>query len=246
MSARTYRAVKALILVGLAIFFAHLLFSGKLYFYIAPRFAWLSLVAVVLFIALAQSYDPVGARAGPAGHEGERHHDPDHNRERSRRSPWPLLILATPLLLGVIVPAQPLGTDAVAARGLNDIAFAADAANTLAVVPGARNVLDWAMAMSRDPAPDALNGQEADVIGFVYRDPTFADDQFLVARFVLVCCVADANPVGLVVQWPGATQLALDSWVQVKGTFAQGEPTPVLVARSVTPVQPPAQPYLYP
>lgn len=266
MSERTYLALKALILVGLAIFLADKLFNGTLYYYIAPRFAWLSLVAVALFIALAQSYglfdrsasddaqteglSPLPAGSEPHDHDDHAHHH--HHHEPARRSLWPLLIVAMPVILGVVVPARPLGTSAIANRGVStDIAVAADAAgSTLTVIPAERNVLDWVRAMNENPAPDALNGAEADVVGFVYRDPLFADDQFMVARFVLVCCVADATPVGLVVQTPDAAAFQADTWVRVRGAFAQGavngEPMPVLVAESVEAVAPPPQPYLYP
>jgi uncharacterized repeat protein (TIGR03943 family) len=249
MSARTQYALKALILVGLAIFLADKLFNGALYYYIAPRFAWLSLVAVALLIILAQSYGVFDRPQESAAHEHDHHEHQDH--QRGKASPWPLLIVALPVILGVLVPARPLGTNAAATRGVStDIALAADTASTLTVVPAERNVLDWVLAMTENPAPDALDGEEADVIGFVYRDPYFAEDQFMVARFVLVCCVADASPIGVVGQWPDAAELKLDSWVRVKGTFAagemSGEPMPVLVAASVEPVDAPAQPYLYP
>ena len=252
MGARTVEALKALILVGTAIFFADKLFNGTLYYYIAPRFAWLVLLAVVLLIALAQSYGLFnkGQEAeGDAAHDHRHHGEAAHSH--ARPSMWPLLIVAMPLILGVAVPAQPLGTSAIANRGIsNEIAFAASAQSTLTIVAGERNVLDWAMAMSDNPDPAAFNGEEADVVGFVYRDPTFAPEQFMVARFVLVCCVADATPVGLVVEWAEADQLQPDTWVRVQGVFTagarDGRPQPVLIAEAVTPMEPPAQPYLYP
>jgi putative membrane protein len=61
--------------------------------------------------------------------------------------------------------------------------------------------------------------------------------------------VADANPVGLIVRWPEAETLADDQWVEVTGRFEagsfDGEPTPILVIETLTPTDPPAQPYLY-
>jgi uncharacterized repeat protein (TIGR03943 family) len=120
----------------------------------------------------------------------------------------------------------------------------------LTIVPAKRNVLDWVRAINADPDPAALNGEQADVIGFVYRDDRFGNDQFLLARFTITCCVADAMAIGLVVQSPEAASLAADSWVHVQGAFEDGklgdEPTPVLVAADIAPVQAPEQPYLYP
>jgi putative membrane protein len=88
------------------------------------------------------------------------------------------------------------------------------------------------------------------VIGFVYRDPRFAENQFMVARFTITCCVADALAIGLVTEADDAADLPDDSWVRVEGTFAEGtldgDAMPVLVAETVTPIEPPEHPYLYP
>lgn len=236
--------LKALILILMAIFFADKLISGKLLYYIGPRFSWLSLVAVALFIILAGSYQLVGKP-----HDDDAHDHEDHTH--SKAPIGPLLITALPLILGTIIPPSPLGANAVAARSpANSAAVVGSSEQALTIVPTERNVLDWVRAMNVDPDPGALNGEEADVIGFVYRDGRFGNDQFLLARFTLTCCVADAMAIGLVVQSPEAEQLTADSWVRVQGAFiegkADGKPTPVLVAEDITPVQQPEQPYLYP
>jgi uncharacterized repeat protein (TIGR03943 family) len=113
-----------------------------------------------------------------------------------------------------------------------------------------KNVLDWLIdfRLSQDPA--AFADQEAKVIGFVYRDERFGDDRFMVSRFVISCCAADAAPLGLVVHWPKTTSLTSDQWVEVSGRFQpgefDGEQMPILMAGKVTPTDVPQQPYLYP
>jgi putative membrane protein len=71
----------------------------------------------------------------------------------------------------------------------------------------------------------------------------------MIGRFVLSCCVADAAPVGLVVQTADAIQLEEDQWVDVTGHFIvdtfDGTEMPILVADTLTETEPPAQPYLY-
>jgi uncharacterized repeat protein (TIGR03943 family) len=127
---------------------------------------------------------------------------------------------------------------------------AAEVSDTvLFTVAAERNVLDWVRAMSANPDPAALNGEEADVVGFVYRDIRFGENQFMVARFTISCCVADATAIGVVVASEEASSLEQDSWVRVQGTFHEGalngEPMAVLVAEDITPVEPPEQPYLF-
>jgi putative membrane protein len=110
-----------------------------------------------------------------------------------------------------------------------------------------RNILDWLRAFGAADDPSAFAGQEATVVGFVYRDESFDAQQFMVSRFVVSCCVADATVLGLIVSWPDSLDLPLDTWVEVHGAFqADQQATPVLVADRVTPTAPPNQPYLYP
>jgi putative membrane protein len=89
------------------------------------------------------------------------------------------------------------------------------------------------------------------LIGFVYRDIRFdGKPQFMVARFILSCCVADASAIGVTVQTSDAAKWDADSWVHITGKFTVqqigGTATPVLVVDTIKPVEQPNQPYLYP
>ena len=238
MTEQSVRRYKALLLILLAIFFAQKYVSGKLYFYIAPRFGWLAVLSMALLIILAGAYRLVDTT--PNGQTSD------------SGSAATFVILAIPLLLGTLVPSQPLGASAVSSRGVStDVAFAADSeAGRLTVVPSQRTVLDWVRVMSEDEDPGSLDGQEADIVGFVYRDVRFADDQFMVGRFAITCCVADALAIGVVVTTEDAQEYTQDTWVRVHGTFRRGEvegqPIPVLSVTEIERIQQPEQPYLYP
>ena len=160
------------------------------------------------------------------------------------------------MVLGILVPPQPLGAAALENRELNVTT------QTRTVLPAAvraaaqksaidRNLLDWMHAFTSSPNPaQEYAGQPVDVIGFVYHDERLAADEVLISRFIVSCCVADANAVTMVARWPEAAALENDAWVQVQGILAPGEfngaPLPVVVAQSITPAPMPAQPYLYP
>lgn len=246
MSLASASRLKALILVLMAIFFASLLGTGRLYDYIGPRLSWLAVLAVVMLILLAGAYDLVRRRASGSGG------DPVHESHESKASIWPMVVMALPLVLGVVMPARPLGASAISTRGLSSgPRFGpSGSASAPGILPAERTILDWIQAMSANPDPAALDGQRADMIGFVYHDARLGEDQFMVARFTLICCVADAQAIGLVVESPEAAGLAADSWVRVQGVFQQGEvdgeAMPILTAEEITPIQPPEQPYLYP
>ncbi len=241
------------VLAGLGLYFAYIYVSGRWALYIDPRFKWLSVIAVVLFAVLALSYRSKSTIDEHHHHPHDHMHEPgDH--EHSHVTLGAIFIVALPLVLGVLIPAKPLGASAIKTRGidtdLSSVSVGRNASTSLTVVASEKNILDWVRTIASTPDPTELIGQEADVIGFVYRDSRFDENQFMVARFTLSCCVADALAIGLVVQLPeDSSTYAADSWVRVEGHFEErsfdNAVLLVLVADVVTPVEQPDQPYLY-
>jgi uncharacterized repeat protein (TIGR03943 family) len=258
MSVRTQRSLQALILAGLGLFLLHKIWSGTLFWYINDRFLVLVLAAAIGFLALARIVMPKREPGGGPSktdehpHEDEGHNH-DHGAEGSAGAGWGLVLVATPLVLGLALPARPLGSSAIANRGINTTAplTAGSAAPVqLDLASTERNVLDWVRAFNYAEDPAEFAGQEADVIGFVYHDDRVADGHFLVSRFAVTCCSADATAIGMLVSWPEAEALEPNTWVRVRGpvavgTFA-GRPIPLVAAAALEGVEPPAQPYLYP
>ena len=267
-------AAKALLLLALALFLYSRMANGTILFYINQNFVPYTMLAVIGLIIVAISYRPAGPRLQGArtsvtkgsedAHEaGEEHthdhahaHAHNHAHEHSHALTLSgLLLVALPIILGVLVPPQPLGAAAMANRDVN---VSLQSASLPAAVRAAaqksaadRNILDWlqTFAGSQDPAHD-LAGQSAKVTGFVFRDKSFGPDQFMVARYVVTCCVADATVAGIIVRSPEAASLAADQWVEVSGVFEPGklgtEELPVLSANAVAEAEVPSQPYLYP
>jgi len=244
-------AAKALLLLGLALFLYTRLAGGTLYFYINERFAAYTLLAIVGLVLVAVSYRPFGRRRP----DSSRIQDSMPSTHNHRLTFAGGLLVALPILLGVLVPPQPLGAAALSNREVNVTmaASALPAAVRAAAEKRAseKNVLDWLHSFAGAPdAATAFAGEPANVVGFVFRDERFGEDRFMVTRFVVSCCVADANVAGMVVRWPGAAELEADQWVEVRGVLASGQfdgqTVPILAAQSVAPVEVPQQPYLYP
>jgi uncharacterized repeat protein (TIGR03943 family) len=171
--------------------------------------------------------------------------------EQTRQSiSWKALaVIAIPLVLGTLVPSRPLGSAAVGGNiSLN--AVSASGAQTFTTDPLTWNVLDWLRAFNNSGDVNSFNGKQADVIGFVYREATFPDDQFMVARFTISCCVADASAIGVPVVWDAAGDYPADTWVEVKGTWEVGEfrgdTVPILHPTTIDKVDQPDHPDLYP
>lgn len=245
---------KVVVLLSLGLFLGSRLLNGTLSFYIHPRFNALTLLTAVAFILIALIYARQSLVANKDEHAHEHEHAHDHEHHEHDLSWLGLAILALPVILGLVVQPRPLGAAALGNREINVSGFSSASAadgRQLTVVPppGERNILDWLYLFQRANEPTELDGQEVRVVGFVYRDDRFGSDQFMVSRYTVSCCVADAAPIGLIVRWPQTPDLRADEWVEVSGrlqaaTFA-GVTIPVLAAEAVTKTEPPAQPYLY-
>lgn len=243
---KVQKGVKALLLIGLGLFFYSRFTNGTLYFYINQQFAIYTLLAVfgLLLTGLSYRYEQ------SAAHNHAHDHDHDH-----RLSWGGAFLVLLPIVLGLLVPPQPLGAAALSNREINtgaNILKTPGLARTTAQKQATeKNILDWWESFHGVTNPNqALAGQTVDVVGFVYHDQALGNEHFMVSRFVVSCCVADASAMGLAVRWSAAPQLKDDQWVEVKGAFVAGQlpswQLPILVAQSVTPVAVPNQPYLYP
>jgi uncharacterized repeat protein (TIGR03943 family) len=107
--------------------------------------------------------------------------------------------------------------------------------------PHEMSVLEFDQRAFEGTEGASFNGATIRLVGFVAPAP---GDGFLVARYSIACCAADAlSATARIVGWDGPVP-ARDSWVEVEGTFEPGDPThPRLVTTSVTPIPEPDDPY---
>ena len=251
------QTVKNILLIALGLFLLSRLLNGTLSFYIHPRFNVLILLTAVGLTLLGIGYAIQQRRQAAHVHEPEDEHDHEHEHAHSHDVSWVgLVLLALPVVLELLVEPRPLGASALQNRDINVgggslVSSSAPEGSELNIIAnaGERNILDWLYLFQRSTNPASFNGEEAHVVGFVYRDERFGDTQFMVSRFTVSCCVADAAPIGLIVEWPDTAVLTPDSWVEVSGTLQAGSfngvEMPVLVADKVAPTETPSQPYLY-
>jgi putative membrane protein len=264
MTVRAYRTFQGLVLAALSLYLFSRIWNGTVLLYINQRFVWLVVFAAVGLLILSQFM----LQNRSVTQDGDDHSDDQHDQhgphcqhdhhcqddhDHGTVSGWNLWWLALPVLLGLLVPARPLGTSALATRGITTNApIAARGSSSIALdLPAAeRSVLDWNRTINYASDPYQFNGDPADVIGFVYHDSRLEEGQFLVGRFTITCCVADAFAIGMVVHWPDADTLPDNSWVRVQGPIevmeVDGQRSASIRAVSVEKIPEPAQPYLYP
>jgi len=239
---------KTVLLLGFSAYFAYTIASGNLNYYINLRFAWLSYVAVVIFGALGLSN--LWALRDVTGYAASRVNGGHADRRPSFAT---LLMVAIPLTLGTATVltdnVQPLGIDAIN----NGVSLSSNFGGGMSIAqkdPLTRDVLDWSRVFSGEESPSVFNGQPAKLLGFIYTEPSYPDGRFMVARFTMSCCVADASALGLPAAYEGLDSLKAGDWVTVEGTFQTetflGKQVPVLQVAKLETIDAPQQPYLYP
>ena len=92
-------------------------------------------------------------------------------------------------------------------------------------------------------------GRRVIVEGFVHHEKGLPEGTFIAFRFLIYCCAADAQPVGVLTQYARQDALPEEAWVRIEGsvqvTMLGGKPCPIVNAEAVTITQPPKNPYLY-
>jgi uncharacterized repeat protein (TIGR03943 family) len=259
--------VSAALLLGMAAMLASTILRGTLNLYVnvvLEPLAYLSVAILALQIA-ALGLAKVRGSPDPLPHacdSGCCRVEP--GRTLTGRQRLAVVALSVPIVLGLLVPPQVLGSAAIGDQDITSGASvqpgfsqtATDFDMNRAYEPAGkqadplqRNVLQWRRVLSsvRDPVA-TFSGQPVDVIGFVHRTPTTPPDQINLARFVIRCCIVDANSVALVVQTSEASALELDTWVRVQGAFAagtvNGQRGLVIAPTRIEPVPQPSRPYI--
>jgi uncharacterized repeat protein (TIGR03943 family) len=96
-----------------------------------------------------------------------------------------------------------------------------------------------------------FEGKEVEVIGqfMPARESSAQKDRFNLVRMFIICCAADGRPVAITVQTDGPQGVPEMSWIKVTGTASfpieSGRRVPLLVAKSVTPCEPPEETFIY-
>ncbi len=242
------RWIQAVVLGATGAYFTYNLASGNVANYIANKFLWLSWLAAGLLLVLALMALIALVRPAP--------HDHDHDHDSAGLWSWAGLGLVTlPVVFGLLLPSRPLDSRAIEGVASDLSSINTSGSTRLDIAPQNRNILDWLRAFGSATDPAVLNGQPVDVVGFVYRDARFdGTSQFMVTRFIISCCVADAQAIGLGVDWAQAPTLREDTWIRVRGTLEvrefEGVLSPWLVADEgpdgIQVVAQPENPYLYP
>lgn len=246
------RKIQVLILAGLGVYLLFVVASGRLYYYINERFIWLVVAGGLIFLGTALALGLEALRSDQHSKRHEVHSESHEGHQHGGGLNWSLLIAAIPLLLGFLVTPRPLDASTLNVRGVSTSGLSAASGEKLVIEAPAdsRNVLDWVRAFSFSEDLSEFEGEPVDLIGFVYQEPSLDESQFLVSRFTLSCCVADAFAIGIKVESEDAQDWASNQWVHLVGRISvrenEGSPEAVVIPQRIVEIEPPPQPYLFP
>jgi uncharacterized repeat protein (TIGR03943 family) len=155
-----------------------------------------------------------------------------------------LAVMVLPALIVLILPPATLGAAATTNRGTfgGTAVTASDEGGppTLVQVAAAHYSQNALQRLARDA------GVRVTYVGFVHRDADTPADQFLLTRFVVTCCVADALVAQVRVVGLEEQGVRDNQWVQVTGRLYPVRDDILLLADHVKVVPKPAHPYVTP
>jgi uncharacterized repeat protein (TIGR03943 family) len=222
----------ALLTTVVGVLLARLAIEGTFRRYVKPAMGpWIAVAGVLLAV--------LGLVVLWRHRRGDDH---GHDHHGSERVAW--LLLAPVLALLLIAPPS-LGAYALDRAGSAVTVRSGGgtfASLDPATAPHQMSLLEFNQRAFEGSGEGAsFGGAPVRLLGFV--GPT-KDDGFLVARYSIACCAADAlAATAHVVGWDGPVP-ARDSWVVVEGTFQPGDETnPKLLTTSVAPIPEPDDPY---
>ena len=225
------RVAGTVVLGAWAALFWFLLVSGRDAFYLSTRTEWVVPVAAVL-LTLATFGRLASARAAQT--------EPLRSRELGV-----MIAMVVPVLLITILPPATLGSFSAGKRSA--VAGAGFSASTGDIATGDLTLVDVATAQTTPEGEEALArraGEQVDFVGFVTRYADTPADEFLLTRYVVSCCVADATvaQVRVVNVTPGAFED--NEWVEVTGTIYPIGREVIVNASTILDVPRPERPYL--
>lgn len=223
----------AMALTAWAGLFWFLIASERTAFYLSSRTDWVVPVGAVILTVAA-----IGRFASARSSQQER---------LSSKEAWGIGVIVLPVVVVLALPPASLSSFAASRR--SSFASAGFATSAEDVAQGELSLADVAGALRSGEAMEALvqrAGTEVDFTGFVTRDSGMAADEFVLTRFLISCCVADALSVEVRVVGAPPGQFAKDDWVRVDGKIYPVGGEVILDADTIEAVERPDKPYLNP
>lgn len=247
--------IRAGISFTLALMLASLLMTGDIGLFINPRFKWLIGISIAILVTLTLIQ---------IWHAKE--------RELHRVGFMGYAFMLLPLLAFLLFPPAPLDASMVGKKGVNlgnpnqktqqsteKIEFMTEdpnepykllkkellSASTIVFTEEKYGAVLNAINLS----PAEYQGKKIKVYGFVYRDEMLKKDEFVLGRYALTCCTADAAVYGFSIKEAPVRKFKNDQWYEITGILDtekfEGYDIPVIKYTSSKKIKAPKEAYIY-
>ncbi|MDQ3751527.1 MAG: TIGR03943 family protein [Actinomycetota bacterium] len=227
------RLAEATALGAWAGLFWYLLPAGRSALYLSSRTSW-----VVPLGAILLTLGAVGRLAGARARAPE---------PLALRHALGIGLTIVPVVAVLALPSSALGSYAASKR--SSFVSSGYLASPEDVASGQLSLADIAGALQSQGGARALArraGSQVSLVGFVTKEAGMPADEFILTRFLVSCCVADALSVQVRVVGAPPGDLKTDQWVRVEGALYPLENEALVDASKVVRVERPARPYLNP
>jgi uncharacterized repeat protein (TIGR03943 family) len=214
-----------------AVLVARLWLGGTLRYYVNDRTVWI----VLLGAALLAVVGVVSVRSALRD-------------DRTQVLTWRTAAFLLPIVVGLLVPPQPLSASSGQSSSLGSLQLASH-------VSGGRgdSFPTWIADLASHPNSSWWTGQRVTIVGFAAHETGLPARTIIVGRYLVTCCVVDASLLGFPVQLPRHLNLPDGAWIQVTGRFGRGfwtdpngQQYPLIQHVHLSPVSIPSDPYLSP
>jgi len=162
------------------------------------------------------------------------------------------LVFLFPVLLAVIVRPGNLSTFAASKRGVS-MEFKSRDVNILELLKenikneGKYKKLNIKQLLSfAREKPEKIDGTLVSVEGLVFKKKGGPPDKFILIRFLITCCAADATPLGIeIISEEAVENLKQDTWIKVKGKVEIENKKPKIISEKIEKTKSPSDSYLY-
>lgn len=227
------RVTAGLVLAAWAALFWFLLLTGRDDLYLSTRTSWVVAVGAALLTAAAAGLT-VSARVRTP-------------RPLGSREAWVMGLMVVPVAMILALPPATLGSFSANKRpGFSSAGLGGSIADAGS---GPLTLVDVAAAQYSKAGEQALArraGEQVDFIGIVTRFADTPAGEFLLTRYIITCCVADATTAQVRVVNVPPGKFETNEWVEVTGPIYPLGKQVIVNATSVEAVARPARPYLTP
>lgn len=155
-------------------------------------------------------------------------------------APLSWLVSVVVAVLVLLFPPSPSFSDLAANRSQN---LPEAPRLSFFLPPEQRTLTEWVRLLRSQPDPNLHAGDPVRISGFVLQRSGM---QPQLARLTVRCCLADATPAGLPIEWPENADPQPDQWLAIEGTMTtqtrDGMLINVVKPTTITPIPRPERP----